>query len=395
MKYNIAVATVARSDFGIIRPLLREMLADPRVNPLLLVSGMHFSAAHGNTVDLIKSEGFDIAARIPSIETTTSPSGVCAAIAQGVIGFCNALKELQPDLLVVTGDRFDMFPAALSALPLGIPVAHIHGGELTFGAIDDALRHCMTKLSHLHLCAAEAYAKRLQQLGEEPWRISVCGSLSLHNMKLMELPSATDIERELSISLSPPPLLVTIHPETTKSGSTKQLVNAVMTALHYLGLPVIFTLPNADPGYDIITSAIQEFVSSHTNATLVENMNTAAYFGVMSQCAAMLGNTSSGIIEAPIFRVPVVNVGTRQDGRVRASNIIDCRSVAEDIVVAVRKALRPDFRIRLRDMEIPFYKPDGVKVALEAILQGLENPQLMSKQFVDLEYSFALNEQPN
>lgn len=381
---RIGVVTVGRSDYGIYLPVLRRLRADRAMELGLYVAGMHLEREFGLTVRDIEADGFPIAARVPMRLGPDKPGSIAGAIGRGVAGFARAFERGRPDLLVVLGDRFEMYCAALAALPFTIPVAHIHGGELTQGAIDDALRHSMTKLSHLHFVSTEDYASRVIQLGEEPWRVVVSGAPSLDNLRTLELPVRRELERTIGMPLDPAPLLVTFHPVTLEYEEAGQQVRKLLAALDELGMPVVFTAPNADTGGREIRKAVRAFVRTRRHCVFVENLGTRGYFGLMAHAAAMAGNSSSGLIEAPSFELPVVNVGTRQQGRVRAANVIDVGCSRTEILKGLRKAVSPAFRGTLKGLENPY----GDGHAAERIVARLKtvplDGRLLMKRFHDL-----------
>ena len=382
---TIGVVTVARSDYGIYLSLLRKIAADPDLRLRLIVGGMHLSPLYGLTVKDIESDGFPIAERVAMLEPSDEPQAIAQSIGRGVIGFSQAYARHRPDLLVVLGDRFEMYSAALAALPFKLPLAHIHGGELTEGAIDDALRHSMTKLSHLHFVATQEYARRVEQLGEEPWRITVSGAPSLDNLHSMPLLDRAELESRLNVKLSTAPLLVTYHPVTLEYEQTAWQVKELLAALDELGLPVVFTMPNADTHSHVIVKLLQQYVQTHPSARLVENMGAQAYFSLMSIAAAMVGNSSSGIIEAPSVGLPVVNIGTRQQGRVRAANVIDVGYERREVAHGIRRALASEFRSSLKGLA----NPCGDGHSAERILRRLKDvpldDRLIMKRFVDID----------
>jgi UDP-N-acetylglucosamine 2-epimerase (non-hydrolysing)/GDP/UDP-N,N'-diacetylbacillosamine 2-epimerase (hydrolysing) len=381
---TIGVVTVGRSDYGIYLPILRRIRADPELRLHLIVAGAHLVSKFGRTVNAIQADGFEIGERVEMLLASDSPEGIAKSIGIGVMGFAQAFARFRPDILLVLGDRFEMYAAVLAALPFNIPVAHIHGGEVTQGAMDDALRHSLTKLSHLHFVSTPEYARRVAQLGEEPWRITVSGAPSLDNLRSMALPTREQLETQFGFRLQPAPLLVTFHPVTLEFEQTEWQIGELMAALAELRLPVIFTMPNADTRNDIIRQYIAEYVHAHPLAWSVENFGTQNYFGIMQFAAAMVGNSSSGIIEAPSFKLPVVNIGTRQSGRVRAANVVDVGYARDEIVAGVQRAIAPEFRERLRDLANPY----GDGHAAEQIVAGLKSAalddRLIRKTFCDI-----------
>lgn len=381
---TIGVVTVGRSDYGIYLPILRQIQVDPELRLYLYVSGAHLSPGFGLTVNMILADGFEIDERVEMLLASDTPEGIAKSLGLGLIGFAHAYARFRPDILLVLGDRFEMYTAALAALPFNIAVAHIHGGEVTKGAMDDALRHSLTKLSHLHFVSTPEYARRVAQLGEEEWRITVSGAPSLDNLNSMALPTREQLEAQFKFCLEPAPLLVTFHPVTLEYEQTEWQVSELMAALDILDMPVIFTMPNADTQNGIIRQHIAGYLRGHSSAWSVENFGTQNYFGVMQFVAAMIGNSSSGIIEAPSFQLPVVNIGTRQAGRVRASNVIDVGHARNEIVDGVRQVLSPAFRQELRSLKNPYGDGQAAKGIVAGLKTAVLDHRLIQKTFFDL-----------
>jgi UDP-N-acetylglucosamine 2-epimerase (non-hydrolysing)/GDP/UDP-N,N'-diacetylbacillosamine 2-epimerase (hydrolysing) len=381
---TIGVVTVARSDYGIYLPLLRRVRADERLRLHLIVSGMHLSPQYGLTCRNIEADGFEIAERVEMLLSSDTPEAVSKSMGLGVIGFSQAFARFKPDILVVLGDRFEMFAAALAALPFKIPVAHIHGGELTEGAIDDALRHGMTKLSHLHFVSTEPHAERVVQMGEEPWRVVVSGAPALDHLHGIRLLTKQELEARLGIRMDPPPLLVTFHPVTLEAERTEVYVEELLAAIGRCGMPVLFTMPNADTGNQCITRRVREFLETHPGSCWADNLGTEAYFSLMALSSAMVGNSSSGIIEAPSFCLPVVNVGTRQRGRTRAANVIDVGYGRGEIEEAIRRAVSPGFRDSLKGLVNPYGTGHAAQRILEVLNRTALDDNLLLKRFHDV-----------
>jgi UDP-hydrolysing UDP-N-acetyl-D-glucosamine 2-epimerase len=386
---TVAVVTVGRSDYGLYLPILKRILADSELRLRLMVSGAHLSPDFGFTVRLIEADGFTVDDRIEMLVSSDSPEGIAKSIGLGLIGFSQAFARVQPDLLVVLGDRFEMYAAALAALPFRIPVAHIHGGEVTVGAFDDALRHSMTKLSHLHFVSTAESGRRVEQLGEEPWRIVVSGAPGLDNVGCVSLLSTSELEAQFGFPTQPPLLLVTFHPVTLECDQVEKQTQELLSALDQIGRPVVFTQPNADTGGRRVSEMITEFVSVRPFAHRIDNLGARGYFSLMNVAAAMVGNSSSGIIEAPSFGLPVVNIGTRQDGRVRAANVIDVEPDSAAIVEAIRQAVLPEFRERLRGMANPYGDGHASAVIVERLKSVALDHRLTTKLFRDLNVAVA------
>lgn len=377
------MVTVSRSDYGIYLPVLRQLRDASDVRLQLFVTGMHLCARFGSTVELIERDGFPIVERIATLSASDTPAAIASAIGAGVCGFSSAFSRHRPDILVVLGDRFDMYPAVVAALPYKIPVAHVHGGELTEGAIDDALRHSMTKLSHLHFVSTDVYARRVAQLGEERWRITVCGAPSLDNLKQVQLLSAAELEASCGLCLSTPPLLVTFHPVTLEYEHTDRQILELLAALERSGRPVVFTLPNADTGGATIIRRITEYVDNHDSARLVANLGTERYFSLMSHAAAMVGNSSSGIIEAASLGLPVVNVGSRQRGRAKGINVLDVECEREAILQGIRTATSQAFRDRMTGLVNPYGQGNAAPTIVATLKTVALDDRLLVKKFVD------------
>ena len=384
---TIGVVTGSRADYGIYQPLLRAIAADPALRLRLYVTGMHLSPAHGLTVTMIEQDGFTIAERIETLAGADGARDIAEAIGRGVLGFAEAFGRERPDLLVVLGDRFEMYAAALAALPFQIPCAHLHGGELTEGAIDDALRHSLTKLSHLHFVSAEPYAQRVRQLGEEPWRVTVSGALALDALDALDtvpLLTRAELEERFGLDLARPPLLVTFHPVTLEPEQAGAQADELLAALADAGWPVVFTAPNADTHASHVRRAIEDFVRQHEDARLVENFGAHGYFSMMARAAAMVGNSSSGIIEAASFKLPVVNIGTRQRGRVRGKNVIDTGGARAEVLAAIRQAVSAEFREKLTGLQNPYAsRGKAAPVILERLKSAPLDSTLLRKRFHD------------
>lgn len=382
---SVGVVSVGRSDYSIYRPLLQRIAAHPDMELRVLVSGMHLEERYGNTVHVIERDGFPVTARIPVLQKEDTAEAVAIAMGAGVSGFAQYFAQQRPDLLVVLGDRFEMFAAALAAVPFNIPILHLHGGELTEGAMDDRFRHGLTKMSHLHGVATEVYRQRVIQLGEEPWRVECCGALSLDNMLSIQRLSRVELETRFKLDLSTPPLLVTLHPTTSEYEQTGPQTEALMSALRTLDLPVIFTMPNADMAGSVIRERILAFCANLSKATWVENFGPEGYFSILGEVSAMVGNSSSGLLEAPSYALPVVNIGNRQKGRLRAGNVIDVeRFDVADICAAVQEALTPEFKAQARGFESFFGDGHASDRLLETIVHTPLDERLLNKTFHDL-----------
>lgn len=379
---RIAVVTTSRADFGIYRSTLRRMVQDPRLELQLIVAAAHLLPSMGSTVDEIAAE-LEIAAQLDVLEQPMTRPGVSRSTARMLTGVSEVLGSLESDVLVVLGDRFEMHAAALAALPLGVPVAHIHGGELTTGAFDDALRHSITKLSHLHFVSTERYAARVRQLGEEPWRITVCGAPSLDDI-VERADRGVDRLVALGLSLQPPPIVVSYHAPTLEEGPLADKVDALLAALERCEGPIVFTAPNADPGGDELRARIEAFVARRDDAVLIPSMGADAYPALMSGAAVLVGNSSAGMIEAASLGLAVVNIGDRQAGRVRPANVIDVGHERDEILGAIGRAVSPGFREGLATVANPYDAGGAAAQIIERLATVDLGISLLQKHFEDL-----------
>ena len=364
---TVAVVTGTRADYGIYRPVLRAIEANPVLDLRLLVCGAHLSARFGNTVDEIVDDGFVIAERLETLDDDDGPAGIARSMANGVGLFGAVYARATPDILLVLGDRYEMFAATAAAVPFNIPIAHIHGGEVTEGAMDDAFRHAITMMSTYHFAAADEYAARIRAMGQPADRVFVSGAPGLQNIAAIEDVSTDELETLLGISLDPAPLLVTFHPVTREVDDTAWHVDELLAALSNIARPVVITYPNADTARNAVIERLETFAESRPDVALVRNLGTRAYLALMRRAAAMVGNSSSGIIEAASFKLPVVNIGTRQQGRARGVNVIDCAHGRTDIGAALARALSPGFRESLRSLVNPYAGADAAGLIAEKL----------------------------
>lgn len=382
---TVGVVTTSRADYGILRPVLRAIDADPHLALHLIVGGMHLVPAFGTTVERIEADGITIGDRVDMLLAAGSPESTAKSMGLGVIAFAESYVRHRPDLLLALGDRFEMHAAVVAALPLGIPVAHIHGGEVTEGAIDDALRHGISKIAHLHFPATEEAAARLRRMGEEDWRITVAGAPALDNLRDFTPLSPAELARRTGVAWDLAPLLVTFHPVTRELDRLPAQVDALTDALATAERPIVVTAPNADPKTATIVAKLRAFVAGRRDAAWVENFGTEAYFSAMAHAAAMVGNSSSGIIEAASFRLPVVNVGSRQAGRLRGANVVDVERDEDSaaIAAAIARATSSSFRDSLHDLTNPY--GDGRSAGrIVARLREVDiDAHLMRKRFAD------------
>jgi UDP-hydrolysing UDP-N-acetyl-D-glucosamine 2-epimerase len=347
---KICVVTGTRAEYGLFYWLMKEIQADTDLLLQLVVTGMHLSPEFGLTYRTIEEDGFTIDAKVEMLLSSDTPVGIAKSIGLGVIGFADVLERLKPDIMVVLGDRYEILAAAQAALVARIPVAHIHGGETTEGAIDESIRHAITKMSHLHFVAAESYRTRVIQMGEHPDTVVNVGALGIENIKRLQLLDKTKLEQSINFELVTPCFLVTYHPATLGSTSPQVAMQALLDALDlFPDSKIVFTKPNSDTDGRILGQMIDEYARHNKGRVAVfTSMGQLRYLSALQLVDAVIGNSSSGIIEAPACNTPTVNIGDRQSGRLKADSVIDSLETTESIVAAINKALSPSFRERIK-----------------------------------------------
>jgi UDP-hydrolysing UDP-N-acetyl-D-glucosamine 2-epimerase len=341
---TIGIVTTSRADYGIYQPILQAIDEELSLEMALFVTGAHLSRDHGHTIHQIEDDEWPIAARVPIPMHDDSPRGIAAAMGACTSGFADALGANRPDILLVLGDRYEMHAATCAAVPLNLPIAHVHGGEVSIGAIDNVLRFSLSALSHLHFTATEQAGARLRRMGEPADRVHVTGAPGLDNLRSLNLMNVDELSKRVKLELGGGFALATFHPETRQHERTPQHIAALLAALDDLPLPIVFTAANADTAGRIVNQAVTAFAASRANAVLVESLGTRAYFSAMRHATVMVGNSSSGIIEAASFDLPVVNVGERQAGREQSANVLNAACEAKAIRDAITHAASDAFR---------------------------------------------------
>lgn len=381
---SVCVVTGTRAEFGLLKPLIALIHKSPMLDLQLVVTGMHLSPEFGMTVSEIEGSGFVIARRIEMLLSSDSPAAVTKSVGLGLIGFADALAELRPDLLILLGDRFEILSAATAAMVARVPIAHIHGGEATEGLIDEAIRHSITKMSHIHFVATEAYRRRVIQLGEQPDHVFTVGALGIDNLREENFLEVELLSEELEIDFQDLTILVTFHPVTLEQNSSGAHIAELLAALsEFSRATIIFTMPNADSDGRIIIERINEYVSAHQHSYAFSSLGSSRYLSCVRVADVVVGNSSSGIIEVPALGKPTVNIGDRQRGRIRGSSVIDCEPERDAIVAAIRKATTKEFSEHAKVAVNPY----GSGGASRAVLEQLENlnfAELIKKQFFDI-----------
>jgi len=382
---TICVVTGSRAEYGLLSPLLRLIQEDEQLTLQIVATGMHLSPLFGSTWQEIEKDGFTINEKVDIELSADSKVGIAKSTGLAVIGLSEALTKLKPDWVVLLGDRFETFAAATAAHLLGIPIAHLHGGELTEGAVDDAFRHAITKMSTLHFTAAPEYRQRVMQLGESPDRVFDVGAIGLDNVRQLPLLSKKELEQQLEFPELERTILVTFHPVTLENISSEQQVTELLAALDALTEhKVIFTFPNADADGRVIINLLQQYVARNAGrAKAYASLGQLKYLSLLKYVEVMVGNSSSGLIEAPSFGLPVVNIGSRQNGRLRPSSVIDAFPDKKNIGQAVQKAISQSFRDSCRQMRNPY----GDGTAAQKIVKQIKHVGKLNttiKKFFDL-----------
>ncbi len=385
MSRKIAVVTGTRADYGLLYPLLKELQAAKDFDLQLVVCGMHWVRDFGKTYQTIEADGFPIVSKIDMLLGNDSANAIGKSVGLATINFSDEFARLNPDLIIVLGDRFEILAAAQAAYIARIPLAHIHGGEVSFGALDEGFRHVISKLSHLHFVAAESYRHRVIQMGESPDRVFNVGAIGLDNIQPAKLLNKTQWQKSVGFTLSRLNFIVTYHPVTVDpEGTRKHVVNLLQALDHFPEAHILFTKSNADETGRMIGEMLLDYVSNKLHrCKVVANLGTTLYLSSLQHFDMVIGNSSSGLIETPYFKKPTINVGLRQEGRLKASSVIDCHDTEYDIVQAMNKALSPDFQTSLQNIQSHYGKGDVAKKIMTT-LRRHNFKNLFRKRFHDL-----------
>jgi len=385
---TVCVATSTRADWGILRPLAAALRDSGSVVLQVLATNMHLMDAYGHTVDEITADGFAVDARVAMPDAANdSPQARAEAMGICVAGTARALGQLRPDALVILGDRYEMLAVASAAAVMGVPIIHLHGGEISEGAVDDSIRHAITKLASLHLTSTEAYRRRVIQLGEQPDRVINTGALGVWSLMNRRRMSRKELCDNLGMDASKPFAVVTFHPATLDTAATPaDRCRAMTDALdRFAGLNIIATYPNNDAGSEGIIEVLKEWqVQAPGRVTLVKSLGMTRYLSAIAEAEFVAGNSSSAIIEVPAAGTPAINIGIRQKGRLHSELVIDCGDSADEIAAAVNRALDPGFIESARRSPNPYYKRDTLAVATETVIRFVNSLPMAPKKFYDL-----------
>ncbi|MDJ0835860.1 MAG: UDP-N-acetylglucosamine 2-epimerase [Acidobacteriota bacterium] len=381
---KIAVLTTSRADYGHLYWPLHELRQQPDIDVRLLVTGAHLSPEFGQTVREIKRDGFPIEAEIECLLSSDSDVGMAKTIGLATLSLADVLGRLRPDILLLIADRYEMLAPAATALALRIPIAHIEGGDVSEGAVDDAVRNALTKMSHLHFTPTEQARRRVLAMGEESWRVIRSGAPSLDHLKRQELPTRNELSQRLQLDLEQPTVVVAYHPVTLQENTLAE-AEAVFRALALLPYQIAFCFPNADAGSRALIRRAEEFCGQRSNAELFVNLNHLTYWSLLKRARLLLGNSSSGIMESPSLALPTVNIGMRQQGRERAANVIDVPAQTEVISAAVEKGLSSEFRQGLQGMINPYGDGTAGQIIARTLAQIPLGEKLLVKKALPLD----------
>lgn len=384
-KRKICIVTGTRAEYGLLYWLMKEIEEDSDLELQIVATGMHLSPEFGLTYQNIEKDGFELNEKVEMLLSSDTSVGIATSLGIGTIGFARAFDRLKPDLIVLLGDRFEILSAAQAAMVARIPIAHLHGGETTEGVIDEAIRHSITKMSHLHFVSTEVYRMRVIQLGEHPDRVHTVGAIGLDNIRKLDLLDRAAFEKSIDFALGEKNLLLTYHPVTLEKDLSSHAVHQLFQALdEFPNVKCIITKPNADMEGRYISEMIDEYVASNPErCRAFVSLGQLRYLSAINHVDAVIGNSSSGILEVPYFRKPTINIGDRQKGRIQAASVINCLESKESICEAIQLSFSSQFQKGLTSMRSP-YGEEYVSGKVKDILKNVKLEPLLRKTFYDL-----------
>jgi len=387
LKSKICVYTSCRSEYGLLHGVMQKIQVSDALRLQIIVSGMHLSPEFGMTIEEIRTDGFEPDENIEILLSGDTPTAICKSMGLALIGYGDALQRLTPDILVVLGDRFETFCMAAAAQVCRVPMAHIHGGETTEGAFDEAFRHAITKMAHLHFASCDAYRRRIIQMGEAPDRVFNVGSLGVENIRSTPLMGRGELAESIGFDLENPYFLVTFHPVTLEQSTSKVQFQALLDALDaFPKVNVIFSKANADTDGRGINRLIDDYAEQNPKRSLaVTSLGMKRYLSAMKFCAAVIGNSSSGIVETPSFKIPSINIGDRQKGRIQAASILNCSPEPKAIRQTIEQALSPNFQKILSSISNPYDRP-GTCAAIVKSLEMTDISGITKKTFYNIDF---------
>ncbi|MBO5249684.1 MAG: UDP-N-acetylglucosamine 2-epimerase (hydrolyzing) [Muribaculaceae bacterium] len=369
MSRKVCIVTGTRAEWGLLSGIARQLNMCSDIDLQIIATNMHLSDRHGHTIDEIIQEGFKVSAQVPMLDDANSDCDTVRSMAKCMHGMAEAFDNLRPHIVVLLGDRFEMLAVATAATIMRIPIVHLHGGEISEGAIDDSMRHAITKLSALHLTSTEEYRQRVIQMGENPERVINTGAIGVYNVMNVATMTLEQLRESLDFEIDHNTLLVTLHPATLDTTPIRTRCQALLNALDsFPNNKLLITYPNNDPDGMIIIEMIEQYARLHpTRVKLIPSLGLTRYMSALKYVAAVVGNSSSGIIEVPSMGIPTVNIGCRQKGRIAATSVIDCEPDTDSIVQAITKALSNDFKEQAQKTVNPYYRPDTLQLIVKAI----------------------------
>jgi GDP/UDP-N,N'-diacetylbacillosamine 2-epimerase (hydrolysing) len=382
---KVCIITGTRAEYGLLNILMDRITKDVCFELQILVTGMHLSPEFGLTYKEIENDGFNINRKVEMLLSADSPSAILKSTGLGLIGFADVFEDLKPDIIILVGDRFEMLAAAFAACVLNVPIAHLHGGETTEGAFDESIRHSITKMSWWHFVATDEYKKRVIQLGEDPKRVFMVGGLGVDSIVNTKLLDKTALEKSIGLKFEKKNLLITFHPVTLENESTKTQFYELLYCLENMkDINLIFTRPNSDTDGRIINQMIDSFISNYSsNSVAYISMGHLNYLSTLQYVDAVIGNSSSGLSEAPTFKIGTINIGDRQKGRIRPASVIDCEPDRQSISNALKKLYSKEFQAIIKNVKNP-YGEGGASEKIFNILKNKSLPSDLKKKFCDL-----------
>ena len=386
MRKKVCVITGTRAEYGLLKPFIEKVKQAGELELQLVATGMHLSPEFGLTYREIEKDGYPITAKVEMLLSSDTAVGITKSMGVALLGFADCFALNQPDLVVILGDRYEMLMAASAAMVAKIPIAHIHGGELTEGIIDEAIRHSITKMSHIHFTATEEYRRRVIQLGEQPQTVYNVGALGIENIRNMKLLDQESLEEQMRFKFSTRTIMVTYHPVTLENCSSEKQFKDILDVIdEYPDLSVIFTKANSDMDGRIINQMIDAYASSHAKrCAAYTSLGQLRYLSALQFCSAVVGNSSSGIIEVPSFGIPTVNIGNRQRRRLHAKSVINCGNDKRQIEAAIKTALSEEFKQEITGIKNPYEGEHTSEKMLAVIMQAFKNGIDLRKEFFDM-----------
>lgn len=386
MNYKIAVLTATRAEYGLLQPIIKKMMQVPEFSVKLVVTGAHLSPEFGETYKEIEKDGLIIDKKIEILLSSDTPAAISKSMGLALISFADYFTESQPDALLVLGDRYETLAVCCAAMNARIPIIHLYGGETTEGAIDEAVRHAITKMSYLHFTSTEAYRNRVIQLGEEPERVFCVGAMGVENALHIPLLSKAELEESLEFPLDQPYAVVTFHPVTLEKNSARQQAEELIQAISYFrDMKFIITKSNADAEGRIINHLFEELATTCNNVVLFDSLGMKRYLSALKYSSMVIGNSSSGLVEAPSFHIATINIGARQRGRLQGETIINCEPRTDRIIEAIQYGRNEDFQKKIKDARNPYGDGNTSSKIVEVLREVFQNETMqVEKKFYDI-----------